>query len=133
MTKQQTDKDKLFDTIVDGGYLPHFLLRLGARWQTRNRIAEIATPSPGALLERKMAFVDKLLAMPMAVEEAAANEQHYEVTAGVLAAALGPRAKYSACLYEKGNETIEEAELAMLESYPAKMELEDGMTVLDLG
>lgn len=41
--------------------------------------------------------------------------------------------KYSCCLYPTGKETLEQAELAMLESYCTKARLEDGMDVLDLG
>lgn len=69
----------------------------------------------------------------MAIETATANEQHYEVGTGVLAACLGPRMKYSACLYEKGGETLGEAEVAMLRSYVVKAGLVDGMSILDLG
>ncbi|KIJ04747.1 hypothetical protein PAXINDRAFT_94351, partial [Paxillus involutus ATCC 200175] len=46
---------------------------------------------------------------------------------------LGPYAKYSSCLYPTGNETLEEAEVLMLESYCEKAQLKDGMAVLDLG
>lgn len=70
---------------------------------------------------------------PIAVETAAANQQHYEVSTGVYAATLGPRMKYSACLYPKGSETLGEAEAAMLRAYVERGELRDGMRILDLG
>ncbi|PHH73052.1 hypothetical protein CDD83_4822 [Cordyceps sp. RAO-2017] len=41
--------------------------------------------------------------------------------------------KYSSCLYPTGNETLGQAEEAMLRSYLDKAELEDGMSILDLG
>lgn len=41
--------------------------------------------------------------------------------------------KYSSCLYPTGNETLEQAELEMLESYVVKAGLVDGMDLLDLG
>jgi cyclopropane fatty-acyl-phospholipid synthase-like methyltransferase len=62
-----------------------------------------------------------------------ANEQHYEVASNFFTRCLGPRMKYSCCLYPQGNETLEQAELAMLESYVEKSELVDGMNILDLG
>jgi len=46
---------------------------------------------------------------------------------------LGPNMKYSSCLYPTGNETLEEAEVLMLEDYCKKAKLEDGMDILDLG
>jgi len=41
--------------------------------------------------------------------------------------------KYSSCLYPKGNETLAQAEEAMLQSYVEKAGLKDGMRILDLG
>lgn len=70
---------------------------------------------------------------PIAIETKKANEQHYEVGTGVLKGMLGPNMKYSSCLYEKGNETLEQAEIAMLELYVERAELKDGMNILDLG
>ena len=46
---------------------------------------------------------------------------------------LGPRMKFSAYLYEKGGETLAQAEIAMLRLYVERAELADGMNVLDLG
>ena len=69
----------------------------------------------------------------MAIETDMANKQHYEVGTGVLQACLGPKMKYSCCLYPKGGETLAEAETAMLEAYLGKADLKDGMSILDLG
>lgn len=80
-----------------------------------------------------MEYVSLLRTRPIAIETAAANEQHYEVGTGDLAACLGPRMKYSSCLYPKGPETLAQAEIAMLEAYVIKAELKDGMRILDLG
>ena len=80
-----------------------------------------------------MQYVKALRTRPIAIETATANEQHYEVGTGVLKACLGPRMKYSCCLYPTGAETLGQAELAMLDSYVEKAELADGMRILDLG
>ena len=80
-----------------------------------------------------MHYVKSLRTRPIAIETAAANEQHYEVGTGVLQACLGPRMKYSCCLYPTGRETLGQAEVAMLETYIEKAELKDGMRILDLG
>ena len=104
------------DWILDGGYLPLPILRQGVRYQLRDRKKIIATESLEHAYKRKMDYVDLLRQRPIAIETAAANEQHYEVGTGVLAACLGPRMKYSCCLYPEGNETLAEAEIAMLDS-----------------
>ncbi|KAG8939958.1 hypothetical protein FRC03_005879, partial [Tulasnella sp. 419] len=62
-----------------------------------------------------------------------ANEQHYEVSTKFMLGCVGPRAKYSCCLYPSGKETLEEAENLMLETYCERAKLTDGMDVLDLG
>lgn len=80
-----------------------------------------------------MSFVEALRQKPIAVATDAANEQHYEVETALHKAYLGPRMKYSSCLYPNGAETIAQAEIAMLESYARKAGLVDGQAVLDLG
>jgi cation-transporting P-type ATPase 13A2 len=99
----------------------------------RDRIATIKSTSLEEAYRRKMEYVSLLRTRPIAIETAAANEQHYEVGTGVLAACLGPRMKYSCCFYPKGGETLAQAEIAMLETYVIKAELKDGMSILDLG
>ena len=80
-----------------------------------------------------MRYVNQLRSRPLAIETAVANQQHYEVGTGVLQACLGPRMKYSSCLYPTGRETLGQAEVEMLESYVEKAGLADGMKILDLG
>ncbi|KAK0754794.1 methyltransferase [Schizothecium vesticola] len=127
------DYDTLLDAAIDSGYLPSSLIRLGARQMTRGRLRDIIAPTLEEQQARKQAFVDALRGMSIAIEQDKANEQHYEVGVGVLAACLGPRMKYSSALWSRGAETIAEAEDAMLEMYLERGEMEDGMRVLDLG
>ncbi|KAE9374523.1 cyclopropane-fatty-acyl-phospholipid synthase-like protein [Stipitochalara longipes BDJ] len=122
-----------YDWILDGGYLPHAVIRIGIRRQLRDRIGLIRSTSLEEAYKRKMSYVELLRSRPIAIETATANEQHYEVGTGVLIACLGPRMKYSSCLYPKGGETLAQAEIAMLETYVEKAQLKDGMSILDLG
>ncbi len=80
-----------------------------------------------------MQYLDLLRNRPIAVETGKANEQHYEVGTGVLSSMLGPRMKYSCCLYPKESETLAQAEMAMLELYVERAGLRDGMKIFDLG
>lgn len=125
--------DKIIETVVDGGYLPEFVLRRGIRAQLAQRIQTIKTTSLADSYDTKMKYVELLRSRPIAIETAAANAQHYEVGTGVLSACLGPRMKYSCCLYPKGNESLAQAEIAMLESYVEKAQLVDGQRIFDLG
>ncbi|PQE16569.1 p-type atpase protein [Rutstroemia sp. NJR-2017a BBW] len=121
------------DWILDGGYLPNSVIRFGIRRQLRERIELIKSTSLEEAYKSKMNYVELLRSRPIAIETTTANEQHYEVGTGVLAACLGPRMKYSCCLYPKGNETLGQAEVEMLGTYVKKAGLEDGMSILDLG
>ncbi|KAL8996775.1 MAG: hypothetical protein Q9169_003798 [Polycauliona sp. 2 TL-2023] len=122
-----------YDWALDGGYLPQTIIRYGIRSQLQNRIGAIASTSLEAGYRSKMQYVEALRTRPMAIETAKANAQHYEVGTGVLQACLGPRMKYSCCLYPTGSETLGQAEIEMLDSYVDKAGLRDGMTILDLG
>lgn len=126
-------KDKVVEKLVDSGWVPHWLLRKGIQREFRLRAREIATASREAAMARKMTFVEELRQSEIAVHTDAANKQHYEVATGVMAAALGPRMKYSCCLFENGDETLAEAEDKMLASYVDKMGFRDGMSLIDIG
>lgn len=64
--------------------------------------------------------------------DTATNDVH-QVSTSFMLSCLGPYAKYSCCLYPTGKETLEEAEILMLESYCEKAQLRDGLDILDLG
>jgi len=116
---------------------------MGIRKELANRLKEMKSDSCGQAMERKMEYVTRLKQRPIAIgflfqgqlmtETDKANEQHYEVSAGFFEKCLGPRLKYSCCLYPTGSESLEEAEIAMLESYVSKAGLVNGMDMLDLG
>ncbi|KAF2789288.1 cyclopropane-fatty-acyl-phospholipid synthase-like protein [Melanomma pulvis-pyrius CBS 109.77] len=125
--------DSLINPLLDKGYLPHAVIRLGIRRQLADRLSSISTTSLEAAYQSKMKYVELLRTRPIAIETTTANEQHYEVGTDVLKGCLGPRMKYSACLYEKGNETLGEAEDEMLGLYVERAGLKDGMRILDLG
>ena len=121
------------DWVLDGGYLPQAVIRYGIRRQLRDRLNIIQTTSLEEAYRTKMEYVKALRTRQIAIATSVANTQHYEVSTGVLQACLGPRMKYSCCLYPKGTETLGQAEVEMLETYVEKAGLADGMRVLDLG
>ena len=82
---------------------------------------------------RQRAFVRELRAAPIAVAVDDANEQHYEVPAEFFRLVLGPRLKYSCCLWDAGGSRLSEAEDAMLALTCERATIEDGMRILDLG
>ena len=121
------------DWLLDGGYLPEAVIRYGIRQQLSDRINIISRTSLEDGYRSKMEYVRSLRQRPMAIETDTANVQHYEVSTKFLEACLGPRMKYSCCLFPTGKETLGQAEVEMLESYVDKAQLRDGMKILDLG
>ena len=79
------------------------------------------------------AFAAEMARRSVAEFTAAANDQHYEVPAAFFAQVLGPRRKYSCCLYDDGATTLAAAEERALAETCAHAGLADGQTILELG
>jgi cyclopropane-fatty-acyl-phospholipid synthase len=86
----------------------------------------------GAGPDADAAFARQMAERPIAEHTDAANEQHYEVPAAFFEACLGPRLKYSSCLYAAG-ETLAQAEDRALAETAVHADLKDGQNVLELG
>jgi cyclopropane-fatty-acyl-phospholipid synthase len=117
------------DRLIASGRVPDPLLRAGIRAACATRLRRERRRG----VEAKEAFVERLRRSPIAEQVEAANEQHYEVPPEFFRLVLGPRLKYSACLWPEGVGTLAEAEDAMLELTCKRAGVEDGMTLLDLG
>jgi cation-transporting P-type ATPase 13A2 len=129
----QPSFSRVLEWLLDGGWLPEAVIRFGIRRQLAERVQLIRSQSLEKSYERKMQYVEALRKRPIAIETDSANQQHYEVGTGVLQACLGPRMKYSCCLYPQGQETLGQAEVLMLQSYVQKADLSNGQSILDLG
>jgi cyclopropane-fatty-acyl-phospholipid synthase len=120
-------------SLTERDLVPDLVLRAGIRRLLAARAAEASAPGGEARAERLQAFVDELRALPIAVQTKEANEQHYEVPTEYYLKALGPRRKYSSCLYADKGTTLAEAEETMLALCAARAGLADGQDVLELG
>ncbi len=112
------------------GWLPDALTRVGIRRLSAQRLRDERADAPQ---QRKYALIEELRRSPIAIETAAANEQHYEVPPAFFQHCLGKRLKYSGCYYPTGSESLDQAEEAMLALYLQRGEFVDGMDVLELG
>jgi cyclopropane-fatty-acyl-phospholipid synthase len=115
------------------GWVPDGVIRLGMRRLMLQRLRDEALNDNATRSERLNRLLDDLRESPIAIETQAANNQHYELPASIFVEHLGPHLKYSCCFYPQGDETLEQAETAMLELYASRAELADGQRVLDLG
>ncbi len=114
---------------VEAGLVPDVLTRAGIRRLCAQRLDDETRDA----VARLGALRASIASGPVAPLPHKANEQHYEVPASFMALALGPRMKYSCCLYETGRESLAEAEDAMLVLTAARAELADGQDILELG
>ena len=101
--------------------------RVGARLRRERRGGADAVAARQRDLRRRLA------ASPVAIRTEAANEQHYEVPAEFFELCLGPRLKYSSCLFSPGVTSLATAEDDMLALTCERAGLRDGQDVLELG
>ncbi|GIX33246.1 MAG: cyclopropane-fatty-acyl-phospholipid synthase [Lysobacterales bacterium] len=119
--------------LAESGWLPDWLLRLAIRRLCAGRLA-LERGSDGERDWRRFEERIRMLRQaPVALHPDAANRQHYEVPARFFELILGPRLKYSACLFPTGRESLAAAEEAMLELTCERAELSDGQQILELG
>jgi cyclopropane-fatty-acyl-phospholipid synthase len=117
------------DRVVAEGWLPDPALRAAIRLGCARRLRRERGRGLGSLEE----MVAELSRGPIAVETGAANDQHYEVDPAFFGLVLGPRRKYSGCIWPSGTETLAEAEEASLALTCERAGITDGMEILDLG
>ncbi|MFD0737774.1 SAM-dependent methyltransferase [Lysobacter koreensis] len=119
--------------LAERGLLPDAVLRLGMRRLCAQRLREELAGGPEAQAQRFHARLAMLRESPVAIHTDVANRQHYELPPEFFAHCLGPRLKYSSCYYPSGDETLAQAEEAMLALYGERAELADGQDILELG
>ncbi|RMG55354.1 MAG: class I SAM-dependent methyltransferase [Gammaproteobacteria bacterium] len=112
--------------MAENGWFPDPVIRMGIRKLCGERLKQC---------ERRPVNPDALRPGQgrVAVATDEANQQHYELPPEFFQRVLGPHLKYSACLFERDDSTLADAERAMLELYLARAELDDGQRILELG
>ncbi|RYG15001.1 MAG: class I SAM-dependent methyltransferase [Caulobacteraceae bacterium] len=78
-------------------------------------------------------FAREMAERSIAEHTDAANTQHYELPPEFFRICLGPRLKYSSCLYPSETTTLAEAEEFALAETCEHAGLEDGQSILELG
>ena len=124
---------RLLDDALERALLPDPVLRAGSRYGAWARERHESRGGAVGQQERLRALVARMSSGPIAEVPEKANEQHYELPAAFLELILGPRMKYSGCLWPTGVDSLAEAEEAMLALTCARAGVSDGMRILDLG
>ena len=124
---------RLLDHALERALLPDAVLRAGSLYGAWARERRESRGGVVGQQDRLRALVARMSRGPIAEVPETANEQHYELPAEFLALILGPRMKYSGCLWPTGVRSLAEAEEAMLALTCARAQVADGMRILDLG
>jgi cyclopropane-fatty-acyl-phospholipid synthase len=123
--------------LLERDIVPDFLIRRRIRSLLAARLREEDQGDPERQQQRLMEFIGKLAASPVAIETAAANEQHYEVPTEFYSRVLGKHLKYSSCYYPHPGaepaENLDAAEARMLAITCQRARLIDGERILELG
>ncbi len=118
---------------AERGLIPDRLLRLGIRRLCAQRLRENEAGGLDAQAARLQQRIELLRRSPVAIHTDAANAQHYALPPAFFHQCLGKRLKYSGCYYPRGDETLDQAEEAMLALYGERGQLADGQEILELG
>jgi cyclopropane-fatty-acyl-phospholipid synthase len=116
-------------TAFEAVPLPDSVRKQAVSWLVagaRRRLARVPNGFEGD-------FAEAMASHPIAEHAEAANAQHYEVPSAFFQQVLGPRLKYSCCLYDESAATLADAEARALAETCAHADLEDGQAILELG
>ena len=129
--------------LLETGLVPDALIRAGIRRELRARLRDERRGGPDAEAKRQALLVASLKSSPIAIETAAANEQHYELPSEFFDQVLGPHRKYSCAYYPLADAAAADpnaalarlgaAEEAMLDLTCRRAQLADGERILELG
>ncbi len=114
--------------IAETRALPDTVTRLGVGLLVRQTRRRMQTA-----IDAECDFARDMRDHPIAQAASTANSQHYEVPAAFFRNVLGPRLKYSSCLFVRPEMTLAEAEEAALEATCAHAQIADGQRILELG
>jgi cyclopropane-fatty-acyl-phospholipid synthase len=138
MTAAAAESASFSMRMLESDRVPDWLIRNRIRALLADRLREEDKGDPEAQQAHLMALVRRLRESPIAIETAAANEQHYEVPTEFYLQVLGKHLKYSSCYYEsfdlaQAAANLEAAEGRMLALTCERARLADGERILELG
>jgi cyclopropane-fatty-acyl-phospholipid synthase len=122
----------MIDLLLSKGLVPDFFIRKGIQSLLKDRIKTEYRNIKDSNGTKERNLIEELRDSPLAIETDKANDQHYMVPPKFFEYCLGPRLKYSSCLWDKAS-NLEEAEVEMLELTIERAQIKDGDKILELG
>ena len=112
--------------LPETGVVPDWLIPIGIR--------PLLWMGGQATSSARLAIVtDPLQNPPLPVATDAANRQHYEVLANFFGIVLGPKLKYSFCLFRTAGTTLAGAERELLRRTADRAGIREGIRLPELG
>ena len=118
-----------YEFFIDNGLVPFFLIKRTINLFNKNTHRRLKKTSKNDIKD----FINEISHGPIAYDSDIANLQHYEVPSEFFQKVLGDKLKYSSGYWLPETNNINQAEIAMLELYVERAEINDGTSVLDLG
>ena len=115
--------------LAERAPLPDAALRFGVKALVANARRRLGSEAADV----EQAFARAMSDHPVALHTDEANAQHYELPQEFFGLVLGPRRKYSSCLYGSATDTLAQAEVAALKETCVHADLKDGQEILELG
>jgi len=131
--RARQNADVWYERLLERDVVPDPVIRRAVRLRLARLLARLEREAGGDAAAQVARVAAGLRREPVVLAADDANRQHYELPTTFFAEFLGPRLKYSCCLWPPGVEELAAAEEAMLALTCARAGLEDGMDVLDLG
>ena len=122
----------MLEKLIATALIPKFVYKSVINAQIKARLRDETKCFKSSHGQTKIALINSLKQSEIALSTDIANAQHYEVPTEFYKHILGPKMKYSCCLYE-GNISLATAEDKMLELYCQRAGVIDGQEILDLG
>lgn len=125
--------NKFIENILEKNQVPDFLIRSRIRQLLEVRLHDETKATQELQQEHLMHLIEELKLSPIAINTAAANEQHYEVPTRFFQMVMGSHMKYSSCYWNNNTKSLSDAEELALTKTCEHAELKDGMEILELG
>ncbi|MEJ7594518.1 MAG: class I SAM-dependent methyltransferase [Planctomycetaceae bacterium] len=118
---------------AENGILPDKVCRAGIRRLLSRRLQDLESGGIEAQNNRFRSLLKECQESAIAVVPELANEQHYELPPEFFRTVLGKRLKSSCCEWSNDMLDLDQAEEAALATTCQRAQIEDGMTILELG
>ncbi len=119
--------------LAERGLLADWIIRRGIRLMCARRLRVERADGLERIAARFQERMCELENSPLALSTEAQNVQHCELPTEFFQQVLDRRLKYSCAYYPRGDETLDQAQEAMLALCAERAELADGQDILELG